>query len=73
MLPWRTEDMTPQQRANWALLQSVLEQEFERGFKRGLEVRLGVEVKMDGLDENKHPSTHAEGPEKAIDIPRPVL
>lgn len=66
--------MTPQQRANWALLQSVLEQEFERGFKRGLEVRLGVEVKMDGLDENKlDPSTPAEGPEKAIDIPRPVL
>lgn len=83
MLPWRTEDMTPQQRANWALLQSVLEQEFERGFKRGLEVRLGVEVKMDGLDESKlDPQTEgvlfmhtqpAEGPEKAIDIPRTVL
>lgn len=83
MLPWRTEDMTPQQRANWALLQSVLDQEYERGFKRGLEVRLGVDVKMEGLDDDKlDPTTEgilfmhtqpAEGPEKAIDIPRPVL
>ena len=30
--------MTPQQRANWALLQSVLDEEYGRGFKRGLEV-----------------------------------
>jgi len=30
--------MTPQQRANWVLIESVLSSEYERGFKRGLEV-----------------------------------
>lgn len=79
--------MTPQQRANWALLQSVLEQEYERGFKRGLEVRLGVDVKLEGRtapEENElDPQTEdklrlrarpaEECPDKAIDFPRPVL
>ena len=82
-MPWRTEDLTPQQRANWALIQTMLEQEYERGFKRGLEVRLGVDVKTEGLNEIKvDPTTEgilfmntkpAECPDKAIDIPRPVL
>lgn len=69
MLPWRTEDMTPQQRANWALLQSVLEQEFERGFKRGLEVGRVKYAPPERLTEDDN----AECPDKAIDIPRPVL
>lgn len=30
------DKLTPQQRANWMLLQAVLEAEFDRGFRRGL-------------------------------------
>ena len=86
-MPWRTEDMTPQQRANWALLQSVLDQEYERGFKRGLEVgreqtRTEAPDVPDVTKNEVDPTTEgillmhtkpAEGPEKAIDIPRPML
>lgn len=69
MLPWRTEDMTLQQRANWALLQSVLDQEYERGFKRGLEVGRAKYAPAERLKEDES----AEYLDKAIDIPRPVL
>lgn len=61
--------MTPQQRANWALLQAVLDQEFERGFKRGLEVGRAKYAPAERLNEDES----TECPDKAIDIPRPVL
>lgn len=30
------DKLTPQQRANWRLIQAVLDSEYERGFQRGL-------------------------------------
>lgn len=45
--------MTPQQRANWALLQTVLEQEYDRGFKRGLEVGRGEKADPEELSEQQ--------------------
>lgn len=74
---WRPTDMTPQQRANWALIQSVLDQEYVRGFKRGLEVgRAENENRLDPQTESvlfMFTRPAEEDPQKTIDIPRPVL
>ena len=48
LMPWNPADMTPQQRANWVLIESVLSSEYERGFKKGLEV--GRAEKKEMLD-----------------------
>ena len=79
--------MTPQQRANWVLIESVLSSEYERGFKRGLEVgreqtRTEAPEVPEATKNEVDPTTEgvlfmhtkpAENPDKAIDIPRPVL
>ena len=52
------DKLTPVQKANWMLLQAVLEAEFDRGFRRGV---------LQGQAEA------AETVKKALDISGPVL
>lgn len=83
-MPWNPADMTPQQRANWVLIESVLSSEYERGFKRGLEVGQEQarteapdvpEVTKSALEMLTHDYEAEKAPEgkKILDIPAPVL
>ncbi len=41
------DKLTPQQRANWSLLQGLLRMEFERGFQRGRIVQQSEDLRLD--------------------------
>lgn len=39
------DKMTPQQKANWVLLQYVMDAEYRRGYEKGLEIgKKGVDI-----------------------------
>lgn len=56
--------MTPQQRANWRLIQAVLDSEFERGFERGLECRQMEREQSTTLDMYTRPYNPDDFPKK---------
>lgn len=57
--------MTPQQRANWRLIQAVLDSEFERGFERGYQCRQMEREESTTLDMLTRPYNPDDFPEKA--------
>lgn len=49
LLAMDPDRLTPQQRGNITLLDTLLEQEFERGFWRGMQIARDLGVDNDGL------------------------
>lgn len=56
--------MTPQQLANWRLIQAVLDSEFERGFERGLQCRQMEREESSTLDMHTRPYNPDDFPDK---------